>query len=329
MDNTIIQQGYFTSTGSNQTITLESGVDWMKVYNQSIAAANQTTAVAAEFYWQRGFAANSQWAYFKSNAANAANLSQYTTAGGFQYVDTSVGRIGSVNSTITAISTATPPVVTNTGTNGLVAGQVVRLLSITGAPQFGGMDFTVGYGTLSTTTFSLDYASTLAIAGTTASWAVVNWDPLYYPTRRFITAITQASQAVITLSVTHGYQVGQAVRIIVPSACGMVQMNNLLGNIVAVDTATGNGHNSITVDIDSSAFTAFAFPAAAAYPFRYAEVVNVGEDSALAIADNVNLLSDAVYNTGYTGMVLKGGAGFPGGANTNVMFWVAGKSFNQ
>ena len=329
-DNTLIQQGYFTSTGSAINIPLRAGVDWMRVYNTTVAAANQTTAVGVEFYWQAGFPAGAQWEYLKSNAANAANLSQYLTSGGFTYIDTSVNYYGVLQSTITAISTATIPVATNSGTNGLSAGAIVRLLNVAGAPQLGGIDFTVGYNTLSTTTFSLDYMSTLSVAGTTGSFMPINFDPLYYPRRRYITSISQASQAVVTLSVTHGYQVGQLVRMVVPAACGMVQMNGLQATIVAVNTATtGSGANSITLNVNSSAFNAFVFPLAAAVPFSPAMVVPMGEDTADALAQNVNILSDATVNTGFIGMNLAAGANSPAGQSGNVIYWVAGKSFSN
>jgi len=327
-DNTIIQQGFFTSTGSAVNIPLRSGVDWMRVYNTTIAAANQTTAVGVEFYWQVGFPAGAQWEYLKSNAASAANLSQYLTSGGFTYVDTSSNRFGLVNATVTAVSTATIPVVTNSGTNGLAAGSIVRLLNVAGAPQLGGIDFTVGYNTLSATTFSLDYMSTLGVAGTTGSWMSVNFDPMYYPRRRFITKISQAAQAVVTLSVTHGYQVGQLVRMVVPASFGMTQMNGLQATIVAVDTTTTTG-NTITLNVNSSAFTAFAYPVAASVPFTSAQVVPMGEDTADALAQNVNILSDATINTGFIGMNLAAGANSPAGAAGNVIYWTAGKSFSN
>ena len=327
-DNTIIQQGFFTSTGSAVNIALRSGVDWMRVYNTTVAAANQTTAIGVEFYWQLGFPAGAQWEYLKSNAASAANLSQYLTSGGFTYIDTSVNYYGLVNATVTAVSTASTPVVTNSGTNGLAAGTIVRLLNVAGAPELGGVDFTVGYNTLSSSTFSLDYMSQLSVAGTTGSWMAVNFDPLYYPRRRFITKITQAAQAVVTLSVTHGYQVGQVVRMVVPAAFGMTQMNGLQATIVAINTTTTTG-NTITLNVNSSAFSAFSYPAAAAVPFTSAQVVPMGEDTADALSQNVNILSDATINTGFIGMNLAAGANSPAGQNGNVMYWVAGKSFSN
>lgn len=326
MDNTILQQGRFTSTGANVTVQLRSDVDWMAVYNVTQAAASQTTAVGVKYYWQRGFANAAKWTTFKSNAANAANLEQYITSNGFSLVDSSLQAPGLLNATITAISSASIPVVSNSGTNGLAAGSVVRLFNVASAQQVGGFDFTVGYNTLTTGTFSLDYMSQI-VAGTTGSWRQINFDPIFYPRRRYITKITQASQAVITLSVTHGYLVGQSVRLVVPAAYGMVEMNGLLGDIVAINTNTSSG-NTITVDIDSSAFTAFAWPLSAAVPFTAAEVVPVGEDTALALSSGVDILTDATLNTSYIGMTLQGGVNCPGGAASDVVYWVAGKSFS-
>ena len=326
MDNTIIQQGRFTATGSAVTLQLRADVDWIEVYNVTQAAAGQTTAVGVKYKWLRGFPAAAKWSTFKSNAANAANLEQYITSNGFTLVDSSLQTPGALNATITAISNAAIPVVSNSGSNGLAAGDVVRLFDVASAQQVGGFDFTVGYNTLSTGTFSLDYMSQM-IAGTTGSWRKINFNPLFYPRRRFITKITKAASAVVTMSVTHGYKVGQLIRLIVPAAYGMIEMDGLQATITAIDTTTTTG-NSITVNIDSSAFTTFAWPLSAAVPFSAAEVVPVGEDSAQALSSGVDTLSGATINTGYIGMILQGGVNCPGGATSDVVYWVAGKSFS-
>lgn len=332
-DNTIIQQGRFTSAGTAKTIQLRSDLDWMEVWNTTVAAANQTTAIGVKYKWLRGFPAGAQWEMLKSNAANAANLDQYLTTGGFTLIDSSNQAPGALNATITAISTAAIPVVSNSGTNGLNAGDVVRIINTAGAQQLGGFDFTVGYNTLTSGTFSLDYMSQLGGAGTTGSWRKINFDPIYYPRRRFITKITKATSAVVTLSVTHGYFVGQKVRFIVPSAYGMVEMNQLQGTITAVNITTTSG-NTITVDIDSSSFTTFAFPATAAVPFTAAEVVPIGEDTGYALsntqtsANAQNILSDATENQGFIGIQLAAGANSPAGQTNDVIYWIAGKSFS-
>ena len=327
MDNTIVQQGRFTSTGSARALEIRSDVDWMIVYNYTQALAAQTTPVGVKYYWQRGMPAGSKWTTFKSNAANATQLEQVVATSGFTLVDTSVNVLGAIRADVTAVSNAAIPVVSNGGAaNALSVGDIVRLTNIAGAHQISGMDFTVGHNTLTTGTFSLDYMPQM-VAGTTGSWRKINAQPLFYPRRRYITKITQAASAVVTMSVTHGYRVGQAVRFIVPASFGMVEMNGLLGTITAIDTTLTTG-NSITVNIDSTAFTAFAFPLTAVSPMTYAEVVPVGMDTASALIAGVDILSDATINEGYIGMLLTGGASCPGGALNDVMYWVAGKSFS-
>jgi hypothetical protein len=323
--NTILQQGGFVATGGSITIPLRSGVDWMRVYNLTEMGESQITPVGVEYYWQSGLQ-DIGIVYYKSNYANASNLIA-ATDGLFQVVDSSLQVNGIVNATITAISNAAIPVVTNSGTNGLVPGNVVRLFNVDGGQQLGGMDFTVGYNTLSSTTFSLDYMEQMFPA-TTGSWMTINFSPLYYPRRRFITHITQASQAVITLSVTHQYEVGQEVRLHVPAVFGMKEMDGLQGTILAINTTVTSG-NTITVDIDSSAFTAFAFPDSSDNAFTPATVVPLGENTASALGANVDILSDATVNRGFIGMILSGGESKPGGAEGDIMAWQAGTAFSN
>lgn len=321
----VVLQGSFVSTGSSVYIPLRSGVTWMRVQNLTQLTAAQTVAVGVEYEWSINFPdSEAKIAHFKSNAVNAANLIQYiTTAGaGFKLYDSSNQTPGALVSTITAISNAAIPVVTNTGVNGLAAGDVVRLVNIVGGQQLGGYDFTVGYNTLSATTFSLDYMAQI-VAATTGSFRKINFNPIFYPRHRYITKITAAQQAVVTMSVTHGYKVGQVVRFVVPPAFGMSQINGLQGTITAINTTTTTG-NSITVDIDSSAFTAFAFPVTADVPFTPALVIPVGEDTAEAVSAGQNILSDATVNDATIGLVLAGGANNPAGANNDVIIWQAG-----
>ena len=325
MDGTIIQQGRFTSDGTVTELQVRSDIDWMEVINYTIADANQTTAVGVKYYWQRGMSADTGIEYKKSNAANAANLIDAMASGGFTLLDTSASPLDSLNETTTAISTAAIPVVSNSGTNGLVAGDVVRIINTTSAQQLGGFDFTVGHNTLTGGTFSLDYMDQLALAGTTGSWRRIKWQSQFYPRHRTMTkASSSGTSTVITLSVTHGFTAGQAVRLVVPSGYGMVELDGLIGNITAVNTTLASG-NTITVDIDSSAFTAFAFPVNADVPFSPALVIPVGETANGTYANN---LDDATYNTSFIGMQLAAGADSPAGSTSDVIYWRAGKSFS-
>lgn len=327
-DNTIIQQGYFTSTGLVQTIPLRSGIDWMRIYNWSVANASQTTAVGVEYYWQAGMG-NSGLVYLKSNATNAANLTETLPNGSFTYFDSSVINYGAIKATITAISTAAIPVVTNSGSNGLVANQVVRILNQAGSPQLGGIDYTVGNATLSSSTFSLDYANQLTVAGTAGSWMLINSSPIFYPSSRYASImVSSGSQTLVTLTVSHTYKVGQTVRFNVGPAYGAWSaLNGVLATVVS--SYQGYPNNDILVDFDSSSFGAFVSPLAASVPFTPAQVVPVGENTSVAESNNVSIINDATINTAFIGMNLEAGLSFPAGSSGNLMYWIAGKSFSN
>lgn len=318
MDGTIIQQGSFTSDGTLKTLDLRSDVDWIEVVNQTQMATQQTPGRGVKFSWQRGMANGSAFEDTKADGADTLQ-GETITSGGFTLLDTSIQTPGALTSTITAISAAGIPVVTNSGVNGLSAGDIVRIIDVTGAQQLGGYEFTVGNNTLTTTTFSLDYMAQI-VAGTTGSWRRISFQPQFYPRRRQISAITAATNAVITMTVTHGFTAGQAVRLKVPAEFGMVEMDNLIGNITAVSTA----NNTITVDINSSAFTAFSFPLTAGVPFVMAEVIPVGQT---ANGTYANTLDGATDNQSLIGVQLGAGIDGPAGSSSDIIYWKAGKSF--
>ena len=345
-------QGSFTSNGSAKILQIREGIDWINVYNTTQMAANQTTAKGVQYYWQFGFPQGAMIAYFKSNAANAANLSQYLTSGGFSIVNNTINTPGPLTA-ITSISSASPPVVTVTSsTSTLSNGSIARLYNVTSDLQLGGLDFTVGSVTANTS-FTLAYMSSAAVAaGTGGNFAVIPYDPYFYPPVRIIAAIDvataagcvaaagspalAANQAIITLTVTHAFTIGQVVKFVIPTvtsaAYGMTQLNNVQGTIISVgdtsSTAAGATTNTIRVNVDVSSFGTFAWPASSDPVHTPAQVVPVGENSAQAILSGSNFIGDSEVNQGFLGISLAGGAGSPGGANNDVIYWVAGKSFS-
>jgi hypothetical protein len=319
-DNTIIQQGYFTSAGTPKTIELRSDVDWMEIINYTQAATTQATGRGVKFEWQRGMTADTGIEYVKTNNTDALNMVALTS-GGFSLVDSSSNPVGALNTTITAVSNAAIPIVSATNTTGLGTTGIVRLINVAGGVQLSGIDFT--YDTVVVnTSFRLPYMAQI-VAATTGSFRPIAFNPIFYPRSRYITAITRAASAVVTMSVTHGYTVGQVIKFVVPAAYGMTQMDGLSGTVTAINTTT----NTVTVNVDSTAFTTFAVPATAvaAAGFTPAQVIPVGE---AASSPYENLLDDATYNTSYIGMVLAGGAQSPAGSASDVIYWKAGKSFN-
>lgn len=324
-------QGRFTSNGQAAIIQLRSDLDWMLVINETVAyAAGGSTG--AQFYWQRGMTQGRGVIYTKTAVTNALTIGQIAANAGFYLVDSSINLPGPSLS-LTAITGANPPVVLTASTSSLNNGDVVRIFSTVGALQLQGLDFTIG-AISAGVSFTLAYMAAIAAASPGAgTFRRIPYNPLYYPRNRYITKVSQAAQAIVTLSVTHGYTVGQVVRFVIPTvtsvAYGMTQLDGLQGTIVAVGAADADGvTNTITVDIDTSGFTAFAFPLTTAPGFTPAQIVPVGENTAEALSASVNILGDATVNQAYIGIQLQAGTGSPAGVNTNVIYWVAGKSFN-
>lgn len=323
-------QGRFVSTGANKILNIRSDVDWINVYNYT-AASQALNDLPFQFYFQRGMAQGTGIAYIKLGAVANDPLTVDTMIAptGFYLIDTSVNVPGA-SVALTSVSAAATPVVATGNTAGLADGDIVRLYNVTGGLQLNGLDFTIDT-IIANTSFELAYMAQIVLTGA-GTFRKIPYNPIYYPRARYISNITQAAQAVVKLTVTHGYKVGQVVRFIVPSVAGsavsygMTEMNNLQGTILAIDLV----NNTITVDIDSSGFTAFAFPttALAASGFTPAQVVPIGQDTAESLAVGVDILSDATVNEALVGILLTGGQDSPAGQNNDVIYWVAGKSFS-
>ena len=100
--------------------------------------------------------------------------------------------------------------------------------STVGALQFGGVDFTIG-AVVANTSFVIPFAPTI-VAGTTFSFYKVKWDPIFYPRSRYIKSISKAASAVVILTVTHGYTVGQVIKFNVDSEYGMIEIDGVEGD---------------------------------------------------------------------------------------------------
>ena len=69
-----------------------------------------------------------------------------------------------------------------------------------------------------------------------------------------IASITNSMPMVVTTINNHGYVVGMKVAFLIPPQFGMVQLNNLIGQVIQLTP------NTLTINIDSSGFTAFSYP---------------------------------------------------------------------
>jgi hypothetical protein len=290
--------GTFVSAGTLLPISLPTGYDSIELINITDIGSAAAATPVMKARGTSAMASGSAYYSTKTNGAATCDLEITTATGGFTFIQDS-GALGlGANVAITAISQAAGAVV-NTGTTPLV-GSVVRIYSPTSMLQAGGIDYTVT-AVNPGVAMTLGYlnSAAFAAAATAGSYRVVPADPRFYPRSRTITAISQAASAVIQLSVTHGYTVGQKVRILVSADYGMTEINNQLATITAISTA----NNTITVNIDTTGYTAFAYPtsAIAALGVTQPQIVPVGE---AAVTPYGNLLDDATINQSFSGVVI-------------------------
>lgn len=269
--------GDFISTGNPFYVDFPAGIDEFRLYNQTTFAAG---AGITEAIWYRSL--NNGVAI--TDTLGAGTLTKTViTAAGFTYQDSSTAVPGALVASGTAITAATPAVVADAAAVGTapIVGDVVRMLNTTGMLQISGMEFSVTAATAGVS-YTLGYlpAAGFAAAATNADFRILPFDYLSVPRKRYITCITAANPAVVTLSVTHGYVVGERVTFVNNPdrgayRFGMPEINGLSGEITAINAGT----NTITVNINSAAFTAFAFPtsAVAAAGVTHPHIVPDGE----------------------------------------------------
>lgn len=164
----------------------------------------------------------------------------------------------------TNISLADPGVVTMASTGSIQVGSIVRLDNTTAQLQTSGYDIEVtAVSTDTNITLNLD-TQNFAAVGSAGNVRLIIPNQMY-PRHRFIVplasavGITQAVNAVISMSVAHDFTVGEKVAFRVPSAYGMLEANNKVATVLSVTTYT------VTTDLDSSGFTAFLPPTSAVY----------------------------------------------------------------
>lgn len=339
---TILTGGSFTSTGVGVNIPLPSSADYFRTWNiTQLAAASPTAVVGGEWFGPAfgagASAANSgiRWKKAGSSAILMDSFSTSTASDGFTYVTSAPIVEAQAANAITAISAANPAVVTQTNTYS--NGDFVRIYNTTGDLTIGGMVFQIS--SVSGAGYTLLGLANIAgnglAAATNGNTRRVSKFAAVDPERLFITNISQATQAVVSTSIdpTNYYVVGMKIHFSVPASFGMTQIDQLTGTILAVNAvaASGNiGAYNLTVDIDSSAFTAFAFPVSAGSPTKqlFATLVPAGA----ATTFNPVTLVQTGYNFNqqpfHTGqftpyMFLAGGANSPAGANADVINWMA------
>lgn len=326
---TILDGGSFTSDGTAKKINLPSSADYFVTQNiTQIAATNPNTVIKGEWFGSKFGAGASAAGLGIQTVKTTANLTSNFGAGlGFTYVTTSPVVEAQAANAITAITAASPAVVSQTNTYS--DGDILRIYSTTGMLQYGGLEVQISSVSGSGYTLIGLRAAGLT-AGTAGFTRRVSKNAAVDPQFLYVTEITKATSAVVRLTrdPTPFYAVGMKVRFSVPSSFGMTQMNNLTGEITALSAA----NYTMTVDIDSSAFTTFAFPLTTASPTAalFATVSPAGAHTSFDPTTLVQTGYDFVKQPFHTGqftpyMHLAAGAQSPAGATSDVINWMAYK----
>lgn len=274
----LIAGGSFTSDSTlRKQVQITDRPDLVWVRNRT-AWGDDAAETSVESWWRQGMAQDA--AQTTDQAVTTGILSsEAVTANGFRIYNTAQPPVyAALPTSGTDITAANPAVATMASTGSIRVGDVVRVIDPVAMLQIGGYDFEVTAVTTNTNiTLNLDSSGFAAAA--TSSNIQLFIPNRFYPRWRYIVplsgnvGISQAAQCVVSFSVAHDFSVGEYVSFRVPSVFGMSEINNQKGIVQSVTAYT------ITVDIDTSGYTAFAMPTSATVtstPYSPAIVVPAG-----------------------------------------------------
>ncbi len=341
-----ITSGTFVNVASTpKFIPLVQGVSRFSLYNltrSGVTALGVSGSLTSDRIVQADFIAG------VTSAGTALIKQQGTVSGilapinngiaainGFTYIDAANRTLGPA----IAVSSFVPGTTTTftTGTaHGFLVGDIVRIYGLTSAPELGGLAMTVtAVGSPTTFTTLLNSVNSLTSVGFVRKIGSAALPPssLYYPEIRAIAAISKANPMVVTTLVQQNYQIGDVVRFQIPqtpqdipsgvNGYGMNELNST-GNGIVVEATVSAVNNAIgtqTVtfaNVNSTAFTTFAWPGTGFYPISLPVMIPQGEGntnnlfgvtpSPLPYA-NQNILGFATQNLGQNGILIGVGDG--------------------
>lgn len=282
-----IAEGVFTSTGVAKFIELPFLPNSFELWNITAAGTPAQNNITYATSWQSATPGTALVEYFN---ATPVLTTENLASGGLTFIDADTYRYGpTIALAATFVTKANPAVVTTASPHGLVTGDAVLLYGTTSMLQIAGQVYTVTV--LSSTTFSIPVDSSgFASAATAGFMKKVLYPDLYIPYGVNITAITTGATTTITTAVNHGFVVGQEVFFVIPqisaTAWGTVQLDTFAYNtshvvpqqayVTSVPAA-----NQIVVNVNSTGFTAFAFPtsAQAALGITFPQVLGIGDQN--------------------------------------------------
>lgn len=354
--STQITSGSFTNTASTPYfLPLQQHVSYFKLTNASKLASYTSGRITNVEWWDymaNGIAYVDAPTTVTGPLNASAVIRTQLAQNGISVFNSAVYSQGATVA-IASFVPGSPTVFTTSTNHGYQVGDNVRIVSLTSAPQMAGLVMTVT-ATNGTNEFTTLFDSTNALTSTGSVYKVGNVavqnSSLYYPQNRAIASISLANPMVVKTLVQQNYAVGDVVRFMIPTQFGMQQLNSTSSGlpveftISAVNNAVGT--QSVTfANTNSSAFTAFAWAAAASYPYGLPVMIPQGEGNLNNLIGvpasplpygNQNVLSFARQNTGSSGLLIGAGDGTAAastggiiGSTTDTWYWEAHTSSQQ
>ena len=224
-------------------------------------------AQAIEWWWEKSLAQDAAKGILQSSEGSTPQLPAMTsyaiTANGIRSFNTSNPPVYAALATSGTDVDKTTYVVTMANTGSIAVGDWVRLYGTTAMLQVAGYPFQVTAVTANTN-ITLGYMASggqVMAADATAGFVKKYIPNLMYPRYAYIANISQAAQAVVSFTGKNDYTPGEILSFRVSSDFGMEEMDNVSARVLSVtNSATVS---SVTLDLDTSGFTAFAFPTSA------------------------------------------------------------------
>lgn len=225
-------------------------------------------------------------AYYEATSGSSNMQPTKITSNGFSFIQAGSPAYGPVIALAsTFVSQAASALVTTASAHGYAVGDVVLIYGTTAMLQIAGVEYTV-LTVPSSTTFTIAVNSSgFASAATAGFVKKVLYPDLYLPGNRVITAISSSGvSTVVTTSTYHNMVVGQEVAFTIPPQWGMTQLDQAAmadRNPQQKAYITAVTSNTLTVNVDSSAFSAFAYPtsAVAALGMTFPQVTPIGDQN--------------------------------------------------
>jgi hypothetical protein len=221
-------------------------------------------ALPIEWFWQRSMAqGTAKGIRQSSDAVDPAMIATFLSSDGITTYDTANPPQFAALPLTSITGAAGTFIVSMANTGTIAVGDYVRLTQTTGEFQIAGYTFQVTAVTPNVS-ITLGYmaSSGITFAANATAGNVTKFIPSrMYPRWKFIANITQAAQAVVYFTERNDFTPGEIISFRVSSDFGMDEINNRSARVLSV--VNSGSVSSVTLDLDTSGFTAFTYPTSA------------------------------------------------------------------